>query len=307
MLNIYKVLLSISLIFLVSACNKNQQATTSVELKVMSFNIWVGGGKSIDATGKVFAESKADIIGVQESTHNGKNIAVQLADSLGWHSYVYAESPTIISKYPIVDTSANKHGVKIKIDEMHFVWMFNVHLMYCPYEPYQLNGIEYCGAPILQTAEEAIASAITTRSKDVDSNIADILEVRKEGFPIFLTGDFNEPSCLDWTAKAVEAGLCKTVVEWPSTKSFLNKGGMKDSYRILYPDEVKSPGHTWTPLPEATAYKEVLDRIDFVLFSGEKIELKNSIIVGEESSKSDMGFKDYPSDHRAVMSTFILK
>lgn len=306
MLNIYKVLLSISLIFLVCAC-KNNQSTAPVELKVMSFNIWVGGGKSIDATGKVFSESKADIIGVQESTRNDKNIAAQLADSLGWHSYVYGQSTAIISKYPIVDTSANKHGVKIKIDETHFVWMFNIHLMYCPYEPYQLNGIEYCGGPILQTAEQAVASATATRSKEVESTIADILEVGKDGFPIFLTGDFNEPSCLDWTVKAVEAGLCKTAVEWPSTKAFLNKGGLKDSYRISYPDEVKNPGHTWTPLPETTAYKEVLDRIDFVLFSGEKIELKNSVILGEESPKSDVGFNDYPSDHRAVMSIFMLK
>lgn len=306
MYTVYRYFLCVVFIFLLHAC-KNNQATTPDELKVMSFNIWVGGGKSIDATGKVFAESKADIIGVQESTRNDKNIAVQLADSLGWHSYVYGQSTAIISKYPIVDTSANKYGVKIKIDDTHFVWMFNIHLMYCPYEPYQLNGIEYCGGPILQTAEEAVASATATRSKEVESNIADILEVRKEGFPIFLTGDFNEPSCLDWTAKAVEAGLCKMAVEWPSTKAFLNEGGMKDSYRMSYPDEVKNPGHTWTPLPEATAYKEVLDRIDFVLFSGEKVELKNSIIVGEKSSKSDMGFNDYPSDHRAVMSTFILK
>ncbi len=301
----HKVPLIILLIFLVCSCNR-KQSVSPVELKVMSINIWHGGGSSIGATGKVFLESQADIIGIQESTHEGKNTATHLADSLGWHSYVY-EGRTIVTKYPIVDTSASNHGVKIKIDEHHFVWMFNVHLMYCPYEPYQLNGIEYCGAPILHSADDAIASAIKSRGKVVDSNITDIIEVRKEGYPIFLTGDFNEPSYLDWTEKAVEAGLCKTVVEWPSTKAFSDKGGMKDSYRTFYPDEVKNPGHTWTTLPKATAYKEVLDRIDFVLFSGEKIELKNSQVVGEESPLSDIGFKDYPSDHRAVLSTFILK
>ena len=82
---------------------------------------------------------------------------------------------------------------------------------------------------------------------------------------------------------------------------------MKDSYRTFYPDEVVKPGHTWTTLPEASAYKEVLDRIDFVLFSGKKMKLKNSQIVGEESPLSDIRFKNYPSDHRAVLSTFILK
>ncbi|WP_165021685.1 endonuclease/exonuclease/phosphatase family protein [Dysgonomonas sp. ZJ279] len=306
MYTILKYLLGIFIAITICSCNKKQDITT-IQLKVMSFNIWVGGGKSIGSTGEVFAKSGADIIGVQESTRDGKNIAVHLAGSLGWHSYAYSESQTIISKYPIIDTSANKHGVKIQIDNNHFVWMFNVHLMYCPYEPYQLNRIEYCGGPILNTPEEAISSALATREADVNSNIADILEVRKEGYPIFLTGDFNEPSCLDWTARAVEARLCKIPVQWPSTKAFIDKGGMTDSYRFFYPDEVKNPGHTWTPLPESQAYKEVLDRIDFVFFSGNGFELSNTQIVGESSSKSDIMFDNYPSDHRAVLSTFTLR
>jgi hypothetical protein len=70
---------------------------------------------------------------------------------------------------------------------------------------------------------------------------------------------------------------------------------------------VSKPGQTWTTLPETEAYTEVLDRIDFVMFRGNKIKLTNSQIVGEKSSKSDIGFDNYPSDHRAVLSTFILE
>ncbi|MBK5721126.1 endonuclease/exonuclease/phosphatase family protein [Dysgonomonas sp. Marseille-P4677] len=300
-----KLVLLLVVIFTVS-CSKKENPV-SVSLNVMSFNIWVGGGKSIGATAEVFVNSGADIIGVQEASRDDRNIAEYIADSLGWHSYVYDRSPTIISKYPIIDTSANKHGVKIKIDESHYVWMFNVHLIHCPYEPYQLNGIEYCGAPSLSTENEAIESARQSREKDVKSNISDILSVQKEGYPVFLTGDFNEPSCLDWTSEAVEAKLCKIAVKWPSTKAFIDSAGMKDSYRILYPDEVKNPGYTWTPLPETTAYTEVLDRIDFVFFWGNNIELKNSQVLGEESPESDIKFNNYPSDHRAVLSSFIIK
>lgn len=306
MRNVNKVLFVTIFLFVILGCSK-KPTTTAIELKVMSFNIWVGGGKSIKATGEVFAKCGADIIGVQESTRDGKNIAAYLADSLGWYSYEQTESATIVSKYPIVDTSPNKQGVKIKIDEDHFVWMFNVHLHYCPYEPYQLNGIEYCGGPILQTAEEAIASASKSRSDEVESNVSDILKVREEGYPIFVTGDFNEPSFLDWTPKAVEAGLCKISVEWPATKTFQEKGKMKDSYRTFYPDEVTNPGYTWTLLPETEAYTEILDRIDFVLYSGDKIQLSNSVILGEISSKTDIGFENFPSDHRAVLTSFILK
>jgi len=304
-----KLICRFSLLFFIISiffsCNSKKNPEP-LSLKVMSFNIWVGGGKSIDATARVFLDSNADIIGVQEATRDDMNMVSRIADSIGWYSYAHERSTTILSKYPIVDTSQNKYGVKIAIDEQHYIWMFNMHLIHCPYEPYQLNGIEYCGAPMIETEEEAVESAKASRGKAVENSISDIMEAKKEGYPIFLTGDFNEPSCLDWTERGVEAGLCKIKVAWPSTKAYMEKAGMKDSYRIIYPDEVRNPGHTWTTLPETSAYDEVLDRIDFVFFSGDNIELINSQILGENSSLSDIKFDNYPSDHRAVISTFSL-
>ena len=284
----------------------SQKTTNPQEIRVMSFNIWLGGGKSLEATARVIQESRADIVGIQESSHNNVNGAFRIADSLGWYSYITEGSPSIISRYAIADTSSLGYGVKIQIDETHFVWMFNIHLMYCPYEPYQLNGIEYCGAPLLSTADEAVASAWNTRGVEVMKIVQDIQEAKKEGYPIFLTGDFNEPSCLDWTDKAVAAGLCKMKVQWPATNAFINNAGMKDSYRILFPDEVVKTGHTWTSLPVPDGARELFDRIDFVMFYGDVIPV-NSLIIGETGPKSDISFEDYPSDHRAVLSTFQLK
>ena len=289
-----------------SDCAAGSNSATR-EIGVMSFNIRAGGGKSVPATAQVMKESGADIIGVQESSsRKGVNNAVYIADSLGWYSYARDAGRTVISKHAIVDTSANGKGVKIKIGEKQFVWMFNIHLIYCPYEPYQLNGIEYCSAPLLQTAEEAVASAWKSRGEEVEAVIADINDVKKEGYPIFLTGDFNEPSYLDWTSRAAQAGLCKMAVEWPATKTFQTQAGMTDSYRALYPDEVKNPGHTWTSYTPKEGVAELMDRIDFVLFRG-KVKVKSSTIIGENSSCSDIGFENYPSDHRAVLSTFRLK
>lgn len=94
-------------------------------------------------------------------------------------------------------------------------------------------------------------------------------------------------------------------VPWPSVKTFMEEAEMLDSYRVSHPDEVTSPGHTWTTLP-ATDYAEVLDRIDFVLFHG-GVEVLDSSIVGEKSTLSDIGFENYPSDHRSVVSTFRIK
>lgn len=296
------VILFLSIIMILPGCTK--KVDTPVTVKIMSFNIWIGGGKSIGATAEVFVKSEADIIGIQESTRDNKNIAVHIADSLGWYSFPINDTRTIVSKYPIVDTAKNKNGVKIQLGDKRFVWMFDVHLMYCPYEPYQLNGIEYCGGPLLHTAEEAILSATNTRSEEVNSTIADIMDAQKEGSPVFLVGDFNEPSCMDWTERAAKAGLCKMAVAWPSTKAFIEKVNMKDSYRVLYPDEVKNPGHTWTSIPVKEGQREVFDRIDFVFFWGDQVKPVSSQIIGEVGQSSDIQFENYPSDHRSVISTF---
>jgi endonuclease/exonuclease/phosphatase family metal-dependent hydrolase len=267
----------------------------------MTFNIWMGGGTSLVETAKVIHESRADIVGIQESTSDGiHNRVIDMADSLGLYSYWNGGSATILSRYAIVDTSDTGYGIKIQLDKKRFVWMFNVHLFHCPYEPYQLSGIEYCGAPMLATPEDAEASAWKTRGEDVLKIIGDIKTAQKEGFPVFLTGDFNEPSCLDWTERAVKAGLCPYAVAWPATKAFTEQANMQDSYRTIYPDEVTKPGYTWTPRP---AQNEILDRIDFVFFWGNVKPVKSEI-TGENSPLSDVRFDNYPSDHRSVVSTF---
>lgn len=303
------VLLTFALISAALFCTTSVFAAENVkekprELKVMSFNIWVGGGKSLDRTFEIIKETGAEIIGIQESTKNGKNVVKDFAEKNdGWHAYAFGGSCSILSRYPIEKTSEHGHGVKIKVDEKNFVWMFNLHLTHCPYQPYQLSGIEYCGAPLLETAEEAVQSAWDARAEVVEKVLEDLKQAQKDLCPIFLTGDFNEPSCLDWTENAAKAKICKMPVKWPATAALLEKAKLKDAYRTKYPDEVKHKGHTWTPLPSE---KEVLDRIDFLLFHGEKVQVHTVQIVGEKSEFSDLAFENYPSDHRAVLGTFFI-
>ncbi len=75
--------------------------------------------------------------------------------------------------------------------------------------------------------------------------------------------------------------------------------GMNDSYRTIHPDEVSTPGYTWTPVPSE---QEILDRLDFVLYSGCKVT--DSFITGESEATSDVVVSPYPSDHRMVTSCF---
>ena len=110
-------------------------------------------------------------------------------------------------------------------------------------------------------------------------------------FSIFVTGDFNEPSILDWTEKQVANNMVPFVVEWPVSK-LLQELGFKDSYRIIYSDESVYPGLTWfAPVAEWEFQGMRKDRIDFIYYM-------NSIIENIEVVETTL------SDHKAVIGTY---
>jgi exonuclease III len=84
------------------------------------------------------------------------------------------------------------------------------------------------------------------------------------------------------------------------------KAGFADAWRTIYPDEMKKPGYTWTPIMTADAPKTHHDRIDFVYFKGKGVKVTGANIVGENKSNADIVVSPYPSDHRAVVATFML-
>jgi hypothetical protein len=119
---------------------------------------------------------------------------------------------------------------------------------------------------------------------------------------VFLTGDFNSPSHLDWTA-AVDAVRAEVPFpfNWPVSSALAN-AGFRDSYRQVHPDPVALPGFTWTSGGPETAANEVHDRIDWVL--ARRATAVASEIVGEVGGPVDIAVRQYPTDHRGVVSTF---
>ena len=84
------------------------------------------------------------------------------------------------------------------------------------------------------------------------------------------------------------------------------KAGFTDAWRAIYPDEMEKPGYTWTPAMKADDPKTHHDRIDFVYFKGNGLEVTEVKIVGENKENADIVVSPYPSDHRAVVATFTL-
>ena len=186
------------------------------------------------------------------------------------------------------------------------VRMFNAHLNHAPYQPYQLAGIPYANGRFIKTAEEAVDEARKARGEQIERLLSELKPALATGQPVFVTGDFNEPSHLDWTARAAAAGKCQIAVEYPSTLA-VTRAGMRDAFRVAFPDEVTHRGWTWTPTTKPEDPKDRHDRIDFVYFAGPNVTVKLCYVVGESTATSHIVVQPYPSDHRSVVATLELQ
>lgn len=264
-----------------------------IDLRVMTFNIWYGGAQ-VDAGQVVEAirAAKADIVSLQEPDGTARAIAT----ALGW-PYV-DERRHILSRYPLFDPPGDPLYVWVEPVPGRIVAVANVHMPATPYGPEAVRDGQDLAA-VLQME-------IDTRLPAIQPYLEALPKVAADGTPVFLTGDFNSPSHLDWTEAAMKARpQVKYAVEWPVSKA-LADAGLHDSYREAHPDPVAQPGFTWTagyPHPWVKP-NETFDRIDLVWSAG-NASVTASQVVGEAGGPDvDVPVTPWPSDHRAVVSTF---
>jgi endonuclease/exonuclease/phosphatase family metal-dependent hydrolase len=280
-----------------------------VDLSVMTFNIFYGGDELDLQTGdfcevadgceETFPQvvatieaSGADVVGLQEAERNTR----RLGEALGWY---YDERNHVISRYPLIDPpGADGVYAFVEVSPGRVVAIANLHLTSDPYGPYAVRD----GASV----DEVLELEQSVRMPDIQPLLEAMPELQEQGIPLFVTGDFNSPSYLDWTQAVADARSdVPFAVSWPVTET-LGTAGLHDSYRDVNPDPVAKPGFTWTPGgPEsAPEGQEVFDRIDLVLASGEATTTASKIVGELDGPDVDVAMSPYPSDHRAVVSTF---
>lgn len=264
-------------------------------IRVLSFNILVDAKRGgVKQTVEVIKASQADTVGLQEVDSSGSELAT--LTNMTFHKQ---PKGGILTRYPVVDRSKSGFGLKLEIGPNDYLWHYNVHLYHAPYQPYQLAEIPYGkDNPFIKTPAEAIAEAIRARGVELATLLMDMGPAIQAKENIVITGDFNEPSHLDWTTSAVEAGMIPVAVSWPQSRALIDSG-FTDAFRQIHPDPVAKPGYTWTPTP---AKRDVPDRIDFVYHSG-LIPVK-ALVAGEAKETADIIVAPYPSDHRAVLIEF---
>ncbi len=290
-------------------------------LKVMSKNVLF---TSLNDPAVVFGIARnlqeADIIGCQEINA----ITAHKVARMIRYAYVYQQGlRSIFSKYPIIDVAKNREGVQIQLPDGRTVWLFNLHLPPENYGPYQVNSIGgiFSGAKFFDPNDPEMIAALEEDQRKLRIDGPEGKRFKKsldkidlENESVFVTGDFNEPSHLDWTQEAVTAGNFPAVVQWPASKR-MAEWGFNDSFRQVYPDPVANPGFTWTCDPDQQKNKnnkgeeitEPFDRIDFIYNNGVGYTPANVTLFGPEGdNRSNIYLETFSSDHRTTMIEFTI-
>ena len=174
----------------------------------------------------------------------------------------YNVSLQLLSKYPILEPSGadGLYGL-IEVRPGYVIPFFNVHLDYVAWGPRLLkNG---------KSVAEVVESENEVRTSALEEPLGAMDELTDEGYPVFLTGDFNEPSSLDYTEETVgtRPGIDEPV-PWPVSEELFELG-FRDTYRDAHPDPVKEPGVT----------HRSGERIDYVYAGGPSKTLDSKLVA----------------------------
>ena len=316
------------------------------EFTVLQLNIWHQGTQvpeGIDRVADVIEETGADVIMLSEAGLAAKSVSRELNRRGLETSSKATVDAGVVSRFPITDSSSADGFARAVLDlGGQEVAVYSGHLEYRYYANYLPRGYGGGTPPPLPTSEyrwdEIPSGPITDtdviseinresgRSEAVARTVEAAEDDRSQGRSVLIGGDFNEPSHLDWTERAKEQHDHHGVVmPWDSTLE-LEKGGYRDAYRHVHPDEITHPGVTWpagnTAFPTSelswTPKADERDRIDFVFDSADDaLEATAAKIVGprtsvvrdefvEEDAQDEFFTPEaaWPSDHKGNLITY---
>ena len=324
--------------------------SASRDLSVLQFNIWQEGTSvpgGFEAVADEIARLEPDFVTLSETrNYNKTRFCDRITEALRkrgktYYSF-YSYDSGLLSRYPITDSVTifplqGDHGTVYKMRTRmgkNEIAVYTAHLDYQNDTYYEVRGYDGCDwhkmeAPLTDVKTILERNALSLRDEAIKLFIADAREEIKKGTFIFLGGDFNEPSHLDWVeATKDSADHHGIVVPWPVT-TMLEEEGFKDAYRTHFPNPVTHPGYTypsdndkmdvkkltWAPLADER------DRIDYVFFYPRKgLKLKEAHVVGPKKSicRSERVTENtqdsfitpqgiWPSDHKGVMVKFSLR
>ncbi len=234
-------------------------------VKLLQLNVWqegtmVDGG--YDALVDELVRTDADFVMLSEvRNYNNTRFCDRITASLKekgktYYSF-YSYDSGLLSKYPLIDSTTvfpenEDHGSIYKlVADMNGreVAVYTAHLDYLNCAYYDVRG--YDGntwepvEPLTDVDSILRKNTVSQRDDAIRLFIEDAAKERAKGRLVFIGGDFNEPSHLDWTEATKDSADHRgLVVPWTVT-TLLAENGYVDTYRSFYPDPVKNPGYTY--------------------------------------------------------------
>lgn len=320
-------------------------ANKKKEVSVLQWNIWQEGTSvkgGYEAIINELVRLKPDFVTFSEvRNYHGVDFIARVINDLKKRGLTYygqrSKDTGLLSHYPIkefcnVFPLNNDHGTIHRLvaqkDHREFA-VYTAHLDYLDDAYYNVKG--YDGSTwkeivpdtdinsilkrnALSKRDEAMAAFLTMAQKDLEA-----------GRIVFLGGDFNEPSFLDWTPQTCYLfDRHGVVITWPQTKA-LDDAHFKDSYRICYPNPITHPGITYpSDNPDVSIHRlswaplaDERERIDYIFFNGEGIRITSCKLFGPEGTircyqRTPNRWKEqyitplgvWPSDHKGLWATF---
>ncbi len=329
---------------LLSACS-NTPVTKN--LRVLQFNIWQEGTivpNGYEAIISQIIQSEADLVALSEvRNYNNTRFCDRIVESLKDSGYTfysdYSNDSGLLSRfpikeyntiYPLINDQGSAYRALIDMDGQEIA-LYTCHLDYrhCTYyDIYGYSGTTWkkLDEPLLDV-EAILADNIVSKRDDAMKAIIEAAELDKAaGRLIFIGGDYNEPSHLDWIEETKDMyshqGL---VIPWTVT-TMLDEAGYIDSYRRIYPNPATHPGFTFPSANPHVSIKRLLwaaesderERVDYIHYAPNKqLELKDVVIWGPNESIKEgkvvteetedifkIGKGVWPTDHKAVLATF---
>lgn len=313
------------------------------ELRLLQLNIWQEGvmvKNGYEALADELARADADFVMLSEvRNYKGTRFCDRIVASLKergktYYSF-YSYDSGLLSKYPIVDSAVifpenGDHGSIYKLTadwEGKRVCVYTAHLDYrnCAY--YRVRG--YDGSTWDKIEPDTVVASLladnvaSQRDDAIRLFIADAAKETAQGHLVFIGGDFNEPSHLDWTEATKDSADHRGVVIPWTVSTLLTEAGYKDAYREIYPDPVKNPGYTYPADSKDTEVSRLTwtpdaderERIDFIYYYPQKgLSLLQANIFGPRGSiRNSMRMQEntedtfieplgvWPTDHKGVL------
>jgi len=319
------------------------------DLKLLQLNIWQEGvmvKNGYEALADELARADADFVMLSEvRNYKGTRFCDRIVASLKergktYYSF-YSYDSGLLSKYPIVDSAVifpenGDHGSIYKLTadwEGKRVCVYTAHLDYRNCSYYRVRG--YDGSTWEKMEPDTVVASLladnvaSQRDDAIREFMEDAEKEAAQGHLVFIGGDFNEPSHLDWTEATKDSADHRGVVIPWTVSTMLTEAGYKDAYREMYPDPVKNPGYTYPADSRDTEVSRLTwtpdaderERIDFIYYYPQKdLKLLQANVFGPRGSiRNSMRVQEdtedvfieplgvWPTDHKGVLVRFIYR